>query len=213
MKKTICLFGIVAGIVCTTLRGCSTSVNNNEESDSKVSTELSSTDNVYLNDYYKENAEVVSVIKAKESSNVLSGQEVTKLLSDRGFDTENVVADYTMDGDYLNESVINENDTEKHPLYKMLYNSKTEILWNIYIINGAIYAYPVSYNLVSERDAVLIITENDTVTSYDYNTNQFYETIPKESVIIVKKVNKINKKTLDTLTIEGLSELWKSLYL
>ena len=89
----------------------------------------------------------------------------------------------------------------------MLYASESDILWNIYIINGVVAAYPVSYNLVSERDAILLITESDTVMSYDYSSNQFFETVPKESEMIVRKVEKINKETLDKLTIGGLSKL------
>ena len=95
----------------------------------------------------------------------------------------------------------------------MLYGSETELLWNIYVINGVVLAYPVSYNLVSERQTVLLITETDTVTSYDYISNRFYETIPKESAMIVRKVSKIDKKTLDNLTVGGLSKLWEKLYL
>lgn len=158
-------------------------------------------------EYYNQNAEVISVTKAKESADVLSEKEVTKLLADRGFNTENVVVDYTMDGEYLNEAEIDENSTEKHPLYKMLYGSESKILWNIYVINGVVSAYPVSYNLVSDRQAVLLITETNTVTSYDYISNQFYETIPKESAMIVRKISKIDKEALDNLTIGGLSEL------
>lgn len=157
--------------------------------------------------YYNENAKVISVIKAKESDNLLSEQEVTKLLSARVFDTENIVTDYTMDGEYLDGAEIDKNSEEKHPLYKMLYASKSEILWNIYVINGVVSAYPVSYNLVSDRQAVLLITETDTVTSYDYISNQFYETIPKESSLITRKIDKIDKETLDDFTIGGLSKL------
>jgi len=158
-------------------------------------------------EYYNENAKVISVTKAKESDDVLSEQEVANLLFERGFNTETVVADYTMNGEYLDEAKIDEDSNEKHPIYKMLYGSKSEILWNIYVINGVVSAYPVSYNLVSNRQAVLLITETDTVTSYDYTSNQFYETIPKESVMIVRKVSKIDKETLDNLTVGGLSEL------
>ena len=159
-------------------------------------------------DYYWDNSEkVISVIKATESDSVLTEQEVIKLLSDRGFDTEMVITNYKMDGTYLEETEINDKSQEKHPLYTMLYGSETELLWNIYVINGVVLAYPVSYNLVSERQTVLLITETDTVTSYDYISNRFYETIPKESAMIVRKVSKIDKKTLDNLTIGGLSKL------
>ena len=157
--------------------------------------------------YYKENATVISVTKAKESADVLSEEDVQKLFSDRGFDKGMIFADYDMDGNLLNDTESENKSEEKHPLYKMLYGSKSEILWNIYVINGVVSAYPVSYNLVSKREAVLLITETDTVTSYDYTTNQFYETIPKDTAMIVRKVSRIDKTTLDSLTIGGLSKL------
>ncbi len=210
MKKRVCLFGIVVGIMCSLLCGCSNSENDNrEQSNISANTVSSSAENSIIgaDEYYSKNAEVISVTKAKESDKVQSEQEVTELLADRGFDTENIVTDYTMDGDYLDETEIEDSSTEKHPLYKMLYVSESEILWNIYLINGVISAYPVSYNLVSERDSVLLITESDTVTSYDYNSNQFFETIPNESEMIVRKIEKIDKEALDNLTIGGLSEL------
>lgn len=158
--------------------------------------------------YYRDSSEeVVKITDAKESADVPSEKEVTKLLSDRGFITDNIVTDYTMDAEFLDEAKIDENSTEKHPIYKMLYGSESEILWNVFVINGVVSAYPVSYNLVSERQAVLLITETDTVTSYDYTSNRFFETIPKESTMIVRKVSRIDKETLDSLTIGGLSEL------
>ena len=210
MKKRVCLFGIIVGIMCSLLCGCSNSENdNNKQSSIPANTFSSSAENSVIgaNEYYSKNAEVVSVTKAKESDKVPSEQEATKLLSDRGCNTEGIVTDYTMDGDYLDETGIEDSSTEKHPIYKMLYGSESDILWNIYMINGVISAYPVSYNLVSERDAVLLITETDTVTSYDYNSNQFFETIPNESEIIIRKVDKIDKETLDKLSIGGLNKL------
>lgn len=210
MKKRVCLFVIVVGIMCSLLCGCSNSENDNsEQSNISANTVSSSSENSIIgaDEYYSKNAGVISVTKAKESDKVQSEQDVTELLADRGFDTENIVTDYTMDGDYLDETEIEDSSAEKHPLYKMLYVSESEILWNIYLINGVISAYPVSYNLVSKRDAVLLITETDTVMSYDYTSNQFYETIPKESAMIVRKVSRIDKETLDNFTIGGLSEL------
>lgn len=210
MKKRVCLFGIVVGIMCSLLCGCSNSENdNNEQSDIPANTVSSSAENSIIgaDEYYNQNAKVISVTKAKESDKVQSEQEVTKLFSERGFSAEGISAEYTMDGKYIEEEKKDEDSTERHPIYKMLYASKSEILWNIYVINGVISAYPVSYNLVSERDAVLLITENDTVMSYDYTSNQFYETIPNESAMIVRKVSRIDKETLDNFTIGGLSKL------
>ena len=217
MKKRVCLFGIVIGIMCSLLCGCSNSENDhNDRSDitaitassSPASTSSSSPESLIssLPENTVSSSAENSIIGADEYYSE-HAEVVTKLLTDRGLETENIVTDFTMDGVYLDESEIEDSSTEKHPLYKMLYASESDILWNIYIINGVVAAYPVSYNLVSERDAILLITESDTVMSYDYSSNQFFETVPKESEMIVRKVEKINKETLDKLTIGGLSKL------
>ncbi len=210
MRKRVCLYGIIVCIILAVLSGCSNPENNTTEKSSILTNTVSSSAEnsvIGADEYYSKNAKVISVTKVKESDKVPSEQEAAKLLSDRGFDTEGIVTDYTMDGDYLDETEIEDSSTEKHPLYKMLYVSESDILWNIYMINGVITAYPVSYNLVSERDAVLLITESNAITSYDYNSNQFFETIPNESEMIVRKIEKIDKEALDNLTIGGLSEL------
>lgn len=158
-------------------------------------------------EYYQNNTKVLSVIKATDSQNVQTEQEVSNLLSKRGFDTTALMTNCTIDGKNIADTNVDINSKEKHPLYKMIYASEAELLWTIYVVDGVISAYPVSYNMVSERQAALLITETDSITSYDYSSNQFYKTIPKESTVIVRKVEQINKKTLDAMTIGDLATL------
>ena len=93
MKKRVCLFGIVIGIMCSLLCGCSNSENDhNDRSDitaitassSPASTSSSSPESLIsslpentvsssaensiigADEYYSEHAEVISVTKAKE---------------------------------------------------------------------------------------------------------------------------------------------------
>ena len=158
-------------------------------------------------EYYKKNTKILSITKATDSKNVFTEQEVANLLSERGFDITTLITNCTIDGKSIEDTEIDGNSQEKHPLYKMAYGSDTDLLWTIYVVNGVVSAYPVSYNLVSERQAPLLITETDSVISYDYNSNQFFETIPKESTVIVRKVDRIDKETLDAMTIGGLAIL------
>lgn len=60
-------------------------------------------------------------------------------------------------------------------------------------------AYPVSYNMQSSSNVQVMISEKDTVMSYDSRTGKFYETIPKESELIVKKVGRIDAETIENL--------------
>ena len=172
-----------------------------------ISSDSSEISNINGDSYFKQSAEIISVRKATDSKNILTEKEVSEVLSERGFNIEGLITNCTINGEYLEDTEIDSNSDEKHPLYKMVYGSENELLWTIYITDGTISAYPVSYNMVSEREAPLLITETDTVVSYDYTSNQFFETIPKESVVIIKKVDKIDKKTLDTITIGELKNL------
>ena len=157
--------------------------------------------------YYSQNAEVMSVTDVEESKEVLTEKNVTEFLIKRGFQDYPITTEYSIDGEFFDDEEIDESSSQKHPLYEMQYVSSNDILWIIYIVNGSISAYPVTYNLESERNAPLLITESDTVISYDYPTNRFYETIPKESAVIVKKIDKINYASLDSFTIGDLSKL------
>lgn len=68
-------------------------------------------------------------------------------------------------------------------------------------------ANPVTYNTESGRDVQLLISETETVTSYDSAKNKFYVIIPGESEAIVKTVGRIDAETLDKLTVEVIDEL------
>ena len=45
------------------------------------------------------------------------------------------------------------------------------------------------------------------IIGYDSENNMFYETIPKESELIVKVVDKIDSETLNSLTKEVIAGL------
>ena len=80
-------------------------------------------------------------------------------------------------------------------------------IWSISVVNGMIIANPASFNLNSELTAQLLISESEKLTSYDNATNKFFVTIPYESEVIVKTVDKIDAETLDRLTVEEINKL------
>ena len=175
---------------------------NSTDTSSKTESSLSEADS-----YYQERAEVISVTDVKDAENILSEQEVTSLFTDRGFEDYGIQSEFDESGNvYEEKEYIGDKPQQKHPLYEMYYISKNEMIWTIYNVNGIVYAYPVSYNLVSERQAPLLVTETDTVIGYDNETNQYYETIPNSTSVIVMKVARIDKEVLDSLTIERLRE-------
>lgn len=155
-------------------------------------------------DYFENNATVISVIDAAESEKVLTEAEVYDVLSNRGFTQYSITSTYSMTGEYSDESDITETSSSKHPIYETYYISENGDIWTILSINGSIFANPVSYNLQSELGVQVIVSESETVMSYDCITNKFFETIPDKSALLVITVNKINAELLDTLTIEEI---------
>ena len=159
--------------------------------------------------YYNENSQkVLSVTPAEKSDNVLSEAQVSKELSSRGFGkNSSITYDYNIDGSTKKNTKINAKSDSVHPQYSVVFMTKNGDYWNINVCNGSISAYPVTYNLEHGDGTELIITESKSVTSYDSATNCFYETIPKEKVLVVKQVPEITAKALEELTAQEIDKL------
>ena len=155
-------------------------------------------------DYYSNNSQIISKIDARESDDVSTEAESCIIFENRGFVDYPITTEYSMEGTYSDASDISSDSTTKHPIYQTYYYSENEELWTIFLINGTIVANPISYNMQSELEVQVIISENSTVTSYDSTTNKFYETIPNKSALLVVTVNRIDAETLESLTIEEI---------
>lgn len=159
-------------------------------------------------DYYWDNAEeVISVMDVNESENVPTEAEVTDILKERGFVDFPITCEYAMDGTYNDEDQTTDGSVEKHPMYETYYVSAAGEVWAVSVINGQIIANPASFNLESELESQLLISESEKIISYNDESNKFYETIPKKSAVIVKTVDRIDAETLDRLTIEEINNL------
>lgn len=165
------------------------------------------TETVNADEYFQNNATIVDVIDASISEDVLTESQVFSILRDRGFTEYPITCNYSMDGTYDPEMVFSENSTTMHPMYETYYITSEDEVWTIFVINGAIMAQPVSYNLQSGLGVEVLLSETNTLTSYDGVTNQFYETIPNDSTIILKTVDRIDAETLETLTNGVIDDL------
>jgi hypothetical protein len=157
--------------------------------------------------YFEDNATIVSKIDANDSTTVATEAETCDTLTERGLDEYPITTEYSMAGDYSEAAEVSPGSSAKHPTYQTYYVAKNGDIWTVFIINGAIMANPVSYNVRSGLDAQVILSESNTVMSYDGTTNRFYETIPNESSLIVKTVDRIDAQTLESLTIGAIDEL------
>lgn len=157
--------------------------------------------------FFQNNATIIDIIDADASEDVLTETQVSSMLSDRGFTGFPITCNYAMDGTYDTDMSFLGSSSIKHPTYETYHITSNGDVWTIFVINDAIMAKPVSYNLQSGLDAEVLFSETNTLTSYDGVTNQFYETIPNTSAVILKTIERIDADTLESLTygvIDGI---------
>lgn len=152
-------------------------------------------------EYYWGTSEVLEVIDAEKSENVLTEAEIKVSLEGRGFTQHPVTYNCSIQGEYLGDIEVVENSPKTHPVYQTYYVSSSGEVWSIYVINDGIMAYPVSYMLESVPSIEILVSESNEVTGYDPETNKFYINIPFESTSRIIVVNRIDAETLDKLTI------------
>lgn len=154
------------------------------------------------NEYYDQSSEsVISVNNAAESERALSEKEVLQMLETRGFADLTVTYRYQMDGSRVEETSASASSDDKHPMYTAYFQSATQEIWGLFIIEDAIYASPLDYNLSSSAAEVLF-SESDSLISYVNDSNQFYVTIPKASIVNLKKIDSISADALNQITRE-----------
>ena len=156
--------------------------------------------------YFEKNSQLIDIVKVEESEDVMTEAEVKSFLEDRGFGDYEINYSYSLDGEFGNETEISETSTYKHPTYQTIYLSKSGEVWIIDVINGAVFANPFDYNMGSERAVQLLVSETNELTSYDSQSDKFFITIPNNTEVIVKVVDRIDAETLDGLTGEELNK-------
>lgn len=156
-------------------------------------------------EYFSNNADVVTEIDVNKSSHTMTESEVSVDLENRGFTQYPITTEYTMDGTYSDAYEISNTSTAKHPIYQTYYICENGSVWTIFVINNKIMANPVSYNSQSQRGVQVILSEHNTVTSYDSSTNKYYETIPKKEALVIITVTEINTDTLEMITTEDIN--------
>lgn len=157
--------------------------------------------------YFAANSKILSVKPAKESEAAFTEAEINDDLAGRGFDEYSITFEYSVDGEYLEETEISNASSTHHPVYSSYYITESEEVWVILVVDGLIHAIPLSYNFESDLGVQVIFSETQAVMSYDSATNQFYETIPHESELIVKVIDRIDKDTLESLSAEVINTL------
>lgn len=151
--------------------------------------------------YYEKNSNIIAEINVSDSNAVLTENEAYVELTGRGFGNYPITTEYTMDGQYSDVTDISDTSTTKHPMYQTYYMSTNGEFWTIFVINGNLMANPVSYNLQSTREVQVLVSESETLMSYDSVTGKFFETIPNETTLCLIVVDSVDAGTLDNLTV------------
>lgn len=157
--------------------------------------------------YFSENSKVIRVIDVEKSEDVMTETEAIKFFADRGFSMSPVTYEHSINGDYIYDGEAIDGSDEKHPIYETIYLSIHNEAWSLLLVDGKLFANPVSFNLESNLQSQLLISESESIVSYDDQINKFFVTIPKKSAAIVKTINKIDADSLNQLTVEVIKDL------
>lgn len=156
-------------------------------------------DYIDADEYYSKNAQGKVTKEPVSEDNSFSEKEVTEHLSSLGFTGSPITTSYDMNGKYFNDIEITGSD-ERHPSYVTIYTAKNDMIWGIIVTGKQIIANPVIYNMSGKEPVQVIVSEYETICSYDSAPNNtYYITIPKEDVLKVD-VSKIDANTLDNMT-------------
>lgn len=156
--------------------------------------------------YFDEYTQLVSKLDVPSSQTVFTANEAYKAFEERGFSNVTLMYEYDMSGEYLGEQEASYYSDDKAPIYQAYYSTSDGNLWIIMEVNGEFFATPVFYNLDENSAKYVIISEKETITSYDSTTNKFYVNVPDQSNVRVKVVGRIDAETIETLTKEEIEK-------
>ncbi len=157
--------------------------------------------------YYAEHGKIISTTDAGKSKDVRTEAETISAMDSRGLAQYPVTSEYSISGKYSEAADVSADSDTKHPIYTTYYVAENGDLWTISEVNGQVCAYPVSYIMNSGLETPVIISETETIISYDSETNRFFEMIPDPATLIVKTVERIDAETLEKLSKEGVGSI------
>jgi len=160
-------------------------------------------DTVDAENHLAQIGEIKSVQSAKKSKSVHTEKDAAANLTSRGFTQMEITAEYTMNGDYYTEAEVSKDGKTKHPAYNTYYITSQNQAWYITEINGRVFAAPSFYNASNSDGVYVIVSETDSMISYDSETNSFYELVPfNTSGIRIITVDRIDSDALEALYFE-----------
>lgn len=132
--------------------------------------------------------------------------EAYKEFSNRGFDANNVYAELNEEGEFGGRRTISQYSEDIHPIYCLSYISPNAEIWRVCLYQDQMVAYPYSYevNGGNAYGTETIISESEELSFYNSSKNEFEIRKPKKDEAEVKVVNRVDSKTLNSLTVSEL---------
>lgn len=172
-------------------------------------------------EYYENNSVIIDIIGLEESDDVLTETQAVSVLRERGFGQKPdgnggligcpVTYNCSMDGQYGEETEASDASDARHPMYRTFYVSEREkedrIGWVIDVVNGEVFARPVSFGLETTCDKEILLTEDKEGKFTSYGDGKFYITVPYDTAVTAVTVDKIDAETLDGITFDDLCTL------
>jgi hypothetical protein len=208
MKKTAIIIIIVAVIVAAVVAFfIFKNKTPNDEAVNPKDTQTTYVEYPDVDRFFNDNSDVQQIVDVSDSSDILTEEEVFTDIENRGFTDFYVTTEYDMSGTYYKAEEIAPDGKDKHPIYNAVCTTQNGNIWELSYVNNQIIATPTSYLMESEREVSVIVSESDTVTSYDSLGNRYFVTIPHTDYAVVKVVDAIDAETLNSLTSEELENL------
>ncbi|GEM_PF-2787526 len=183
---------------------CSCSCNDNKNPEESVETEFT-VEYPDIEKYFQEKSSIKSVENAKDSNKSLAEKDAIKELASRGFTDYPVTSSFSISGEYYEPLEASETSDEIHPMYNTYYVNSSGELWSVFIVEDEVMASPVALVLQDDNPRQIVVSERDTILSYDNKDNRFYKTVPNEDALEVHYCDRIDSAQLDSLTLEVLS--------
>ena len=140
------------------------------------------------------------------SSAGLTESEAYEAFEARGFDAAEVTVTYEDDGTYHDAEPISAGSGERHPAYTLTYASANEEYWTVACYGDCFTAMPLGRNMTEDR-VQTTLSEQETIVSYDSETNVLYRRVPPSEDLTVHQVDIVSASYLDSLSAEEVSAL------
>ena len=153
--------------------------------------------------YFEERSEIISVTPVKDSENTMSEEDAVEELKERGFTTYPITSDYSVDGEFTDSVEVEDDSSTQHPIYRTYYMTAANELWSVALVDGVLTATPSLFNLQHPDKVPVEVSETGEIASYDLSTNSIYLTVPFDTAMDVRVVDRIDAATLESFDLEG----------